>query len=206
MKNLRMLKSKNVALVLAGFALLIVSGCGLTRQANEMTQLSKCDFKIQSVENLMLAGVNIQQIKSYSDLKFSDMLKVTSAVTGGALPLDFILHIQGRNPNTNQAAMNRLEWIAFIDDNEMANGALNERFEIPGNGGISDIPLSIHIDLLKALSGKSTDALMNFAFNLSGIGGKPTRIKVKAKPTIFIGSRAIEYPGYITIRQDFGAK
>ena len=80
----------------------------------------------------------------------------------------------------------------------MLNGVNEEPVSIPANGS-TIIPLRMNIDLRKALSGKSGQSLLNFGFNLAGANGEPTRIKLKAKPTILVGRFPIAYPGYITI-------
>jgi hypothetical protein len=169
-----------------------------------MATLAKCDFKLNSVKQLTLAGVNIQQIKSIKDLGLIDAGVITAALAGGQLPLSFTLNIEAKNPNDQLAAMNRLDWILFIDKIEMLQGTLTEKVQIPANGGTSVIPLYMNMDLKKVLSGKSAETIINFGFNLAGMGGEPTRITVKAKPTIMVGSREITYPGYISITTKYG--
>lgn len=170
-----------------------------------MKTFAKCEFRIESAKNMRLAGVNIQDKTSISDLSITDIAKIGGAIAGGSLPLTFDLNIQVKNPNPTLAAMNKLEWILIIDDIEMTRGILNQRLEIPPNQVINT-PVSMNLDLMDSLNGKSGDALINFALNLSGTGTRPSRIKLKAKPTIYVGSTPVEYPGYITIRQEFGAQ
>lgn len=183
--------------------ILIVSACSVLQQTSEITTFAKCEFRIESARNMKLAGVNIQDKHSMSDLSFMEVTKIGSILAGGTLPLTFDLNVQIKNPNPGMAAMNKLDWILNIDDIEMTRGVLNQRVEIPANT-VYDFPVAMTLDLMKSLSGKSGDALINFAINLSGTGSRPTRIKLKAKPTILIGSTPIGYPGYITIRQEFG--
>ncbi|HNS16746.1 MAG TPA: hypothetical protein PKH94_10465 [Bacteroidales bacterium] len=190
-------------ILMTGLALFF-SSCGLFEQVGQMATLAKCDFRLKSVQQLTLAGVNIQEIKSISDLGLIDAGIITAALAGGQLPLNFTLNIEAKNPNDQLAAMNRLDWILFIDDIEMLQGVMSEKIQIPGNGGVSVIPLKMNMDLKKVLSGKSAETIINFGFNLAGLGGEPTRITVKAKPTIMVGSREIVYPGYISITTRFG--
>jgi hypothetical protein len=56
------------------------------------------------------------------------------------------------------------------------------------------------------LSGKSADAMLNFCMNLAGSGTKPTRFKIKLKPTVIIAGSEVTYPGYITVKTEYGAK
>jgi hypothetical protein len=175
------------------------------RQAGELHTFGKCSFRLSSVEHISLANVNIQNINNFSDINIIDAAKITASVVSGKLLMNFILNVEVKNPNKSKAAMNKLEWILYIDNIEMAKGTLNERIEITSNGGISTLTLFLNFDLIKIFTGSSVYAVMNFGFNLAGIGNKPTRITLKAKPTIFVGNKPIIYPGYIKIRNKFSS-
>jgi hypothetical protein len=197
-----MKKPVNIAAIIV---IMLFSSCSVLQQTSEMKNFGKCEFRIESARNMKLAGVNIQDKKSLQDLTIMEMTKIGGVIAGGTLPLNFDLKIEVKNPNPVMAAMNKLDWILLIDDIEMTRGILNQRIEVPA-GSLANFPVFINLDLMKSLNGKSGDALINFAMNLAGTGSRPTRIKLKAKPTIMIGSTPVEYPGYITIRQEFGAQ
>lgn len=184
--------------------ILIASSCSVLKQTSEIASFTKCEFRIESARNIKLAGVNIQDKHSISDLSIMEGAKIAGVIAGGTLPLTFDLNVSIKNPNQKLAAMNKLDWILIIDDIEMTRGILNQRIEIPASTMIT-FPVAMSLDLMKSLNGKSGNALINFALNLSGTGTRPSRIKLKAKPTIMIGTTPIEYPGYITIKQEFGA-
>lgn len=186
---------------------MLMTGCDILDQARQVAMLSKCEFKLSSVDQLKLAGVNIQQIKKLTDLNLIDAAKITTAATmGSSLPLNFTLNVETKNPNASAAGLTRLDWILLIDDIEMVNGTNTQRVTIPANGGTAIIPLTIGVDLKQVLKGKSADAMANFGLNLAGAGNKPTRITLKAKPTIMVGSQSIAYPGYLTIQNEFTSK
>ncbi|HEX7412111.1 MAG TPA: hypothetical protein VF298_08235 [Bacteroidales bacterium] len=184
---------------------LTLSSCDVVKQVKQMGMLAKCDFRLKTIENTNLAGVNIQHIQKLSDLNFIDAARISAAMAGKELPLTFTLNVEARNPNTSQASIQRIDWILFIDDIEMANGTNTEQIIIPANQGIVLIPLQISSDLKKSLTGKSGTAILNFGFNLAGAGNAPSRITLKAKPTILIGSFPLSYPGYITVTQEFSS-
>lgn len=181
---------------------LILSSC---TQLKQLQNLAKCEFRLNSVENVRLAGVNVQDIKSINDINFADVAKLSAAYITNELPLNLKLNIDARNPNPAAAALSALDWIFLIDDIEMTRGNLNQRFQIPASQTTS-IPLLLNFDLRKVLSGKSQNALVNFALNLAGSGNKPTRLALKAKPTIQVGSVNIPYPGYLNIKTDFTSR
>ncbi|MEA3479491.1 MAG: hypothetical protein U9R60_15005 [Bacteroidota bacterium] len=172
-------------------------------QASELQTFSRCEFRLKSVQNIRLAGVSVQQINQISDLTLMEMARLTTAFVNKDMPFKLTLNVEVQNPNQSKAALNELEWILFIDNIEMTSGMLTQRIEIPPHGGLAVMPVSIGVDLFDVLSGESADAIINFALNLAGAGNKPTRIMLKAKPTIYVGTKAITYPGYIKIENEF---
>ncbi len=169
----------------------------------EISTLGKCEFRVTTLEDPEIAGVDISQIRSFTDLNFVDMGIISSSFLRGDLPLSFTLNVEVRNPNPAMAALNGLEYIAFIDDVEVARGQLDRRIEIPANGGITTIPLRLNTDLIDILKKDSRQALVNFGLNLADAGNRPTRVSIKIKPTILVGAMEINYPGYFTVKHDF---
>ena len=194
---------KKIFPLLIAAMMLITSSCSVLEQASELSRLSKCEFRLKNVQDPTLAGIGISNIDSVDDLGLMDYARITSAIASNDLPLSFLLNVESRNPNTKVAAMNRMSWILYIDDIEMTSGMVDQRVEIPANGGSSTIPVNINVNLMDALQGESGEALLNFGFNIAGSGEKPTRILMKLKPTIYVGSNEIEYPGYINVKTEF---
>lgn len=170
-----------------------------------MNNLAKCDFRLASVQQLSLAGINVQNVNDLSDLSMFDAAKLANAVYLQQFPLNFTLNIEAKNPNTSEAGMTRIEWILLIDDLEMTRGILDKQVTIPANNGTAIIPMQMQVDLKKALSGKNTEAIINFGMNLSGTGNKPTRFTLQMKPTITVGGFPITYPGYLNVKTEFGS-
>jgi hypothetical protein len=86
----------------------------------------------------------------------------------------------------------------------MVSGTNNSQYTIPGSG-VTTIPLSISLNLMEILKGKSKDALLNFGLNLADAGNKPTRVQIKLKPTVYLSETIpLSYPGYITLGTEFG--
>ena len=184
--------------------LIFFTSCDVMQQVSQINNLTKCEFRLESVQHLNLAGINVQNVKSVNDLNMFDAAKIASAVGSQQFPLDFTLNIEAKNPNTSTAGMTKIDWILLIDDIEMTCGILDKQVTIPANNGTTIIPMLMHIDLQKALTGKSADAVINFGMNLAGTGNKPTRFTLQMKPTITIGSLPITYPGYLNVKTEYG--
>lgn len=191
-----------LTLALAAGGLLFLPGCEVARQARQASNLSNCDFRIASVRNVTLAGVNLTNISSLSDLGMTESARILGGFASSTFPLTLTVNLEGRNPNTSPAGLNRLEWILFIDDIQMTSGILDRAFTIQPKG-TAVIPVDVSIDLKKVLTGKSAQAMINFCLNLAGIGNTPTRVKARLKPTVFVAGQPITYPGFITVSTSY---
>ena len=169
----------------------------------EISALGKCEFRVTTLDDPEIGGVDVSQIRSFNDLSLVDMGIISASFLKGDLPLSFTLNVEVRNPNPAMAALNSLEYLAFIDDVEVANGQLDRRIEIPANGGVTTIPLRLNTDLIDIMKKDSRQALVNFGLNLADAGNRPTRVSIKVKPTILVGAMEINYPGYFTVKHDF---
>jgi hypothetical protein len=193
------MKLKNSLLLL--LLIFLLSDC---KSLRELQSFSRCEFRVATVENTMLAGVNVQQIRKITDLNLAQAARITQSYAGGSLPLSLIVNVDVKNPNGTAAAMNSMEWIMLIDDREIVDGVVNDRIDIAPNGGISKLPIRISTDLRKVLSNMPAEDAVNMGLGLSGSGSKPTRITLKVKPSILVGQTLIKYPGYIKVNHEFG--
>ncbi len=179
-----------------------VSSCEVLQQAAELGNFNKCKFRLHTINDLRIAGIDIQEKKSISDLNFFDAARLTAALASNELPLEFILNVQVKNPNQNQAAMNRFVWQLYIDETQVTEGVLTQRIEIPPNE-TGNLPLLLSVNLKEIFTKESGNSLLNMVFNLVGSANEPTNIILRAKPTILVANREIVYPGFITIKNEF---
>lgn len=185
------------------FALLLIGGSSC-KTLMSYTNILKCDFRMQSLKNPTLAGIDVQRIKSFSDLNLMQAGKITTAYIGGNVPLAFQLNIEGKNPNPSEARMAQFDWILKIDDIQMATGTNQSEYTIPANSGTQLIPLYISVNLLDVLNNETKNTLFNFGLNLADASDKPTRVSVQIKPTVYVSGIPITYPGYINLGTEFG--
>ena len=190
----------SIVILIIIFAAIAVNSCNFLK---EISTLGKCEFRVTTLDDPEIAGVDVSQIRSFTDLSFVDMGIISASFLKGDLPLSFTLNVEARNPNPAMAALNGLEYLAFIDDVEVARGNFDSRIEIPANGGVTTIPLRLNTDLIDIMKKDSRQALVNFGLNLADAGNRPTRISIKVKPTILVGAMEINYPGYFTVKHDF---
>jgi hypothetical protein len=181
---------------------LSIQSCDILQQ---MVTFTKCEFKMNSLTDTRLVGVDIQNKHSFSDLSFMDAANATKTFLSGELPLSFNLNIATKNPNASTAAMQKMEWIVYIDDIKMTTGIVDQPISIPP-GETRNLPIMVKLDLKKILNNKTKSALLNFGFNLADAGNYPTRVRLDIKPTIDVAGIPIEYPGYFSLKKEFGSQ
>ena len=179
-----------------------LTGCSILA---ELTALSKCEFSFHSAQDPVISGVDVMRIQDYSDLTFLDGQRIVANILQKRLPFGITANVEVRNPGPVTAALNYIEWIAFIDDVQVSTGRIDQRVEIPGNGGTALVPVRIETDLFQYLQGDNPKTMLNFALNLVDAGGQPTRLSMKIKPSVYVGNTLVPYPDYFTISKSFSS-
>jgi hypothetical protein len=200
MTNLWRKSLNQVTGLLLAILLPILSGCESSR---ELQSLSRCEFRLSGVTDVTLAGVDVQNVQAIADVSLADALVIYAAAGSENLPLSLKALVEVRNPNPNNAALNKADWILLIDGYEITSGTYEERVEIPAYGGIATFSIPVHANLKESLRGESQLAMISLGLNLANIGGQASRITLRARPYIMVGRRLIAYPGYIDIQTEF---
>lgn len=182
--------------------ILIIPGCALL---TELTALSKCEFSFHSAQDPYVSGINVSTKHSFSDFSLIDGQRIATNLLQGTLPFSITANVEVKNPGAATAAVNAVEWIAFIDEIQVAQGTVSERVQVAPGGGTTIIPVGIKADLFDFLEGDKPRTMINFALNLVDAGNQPTRLSMKIKPSVQIGAQSVYYPGYFTIRKEFSS-
>lgn len=195
------MKMKNINTIALIISMVALGSC---KTLMSYTNILRCDFRMESLKNPRVAGIDVNSIKKFSDLSFMQAGKITTAYLGGNIPLEFTLNMEAKNPNTTEARMAQFDWIVKIDEVQIASGTNQSEYVIPANEGKQTIPLRISVNLLDVINKDSKDALVNFGLNLADASDKPTRVSLQIRPTVYVSSIPVTYPGYIDLGTEFG--
>ena len=173
-----------------------LAGCATLRQ---ITALRQVDFSIAGVQDGRLAGVELRRIASYGDLSAVEIGRIALAVTRRDVPLEFRVMIWADNPadNGTAATMVRLAWTLLLDDRETINGVLDTTVTMPP-GQTAYIPVPMRLNLRQFFDGPA-QSLVDLAASVAGLSSHPTRVTIRAVPTINTPIGPITYPNPITI-------
>lgn len=175
---------------------LLAAGCATLQQ---IVALRQVDFSLAGVSRGRLAGVDLGRVASYTDLTAVDAGRIALALAQQNLPLDFQLDVRAQNPAGNQvtATMVRLAWSLYLNDKETINGVLDTTLTLPPGQPVT-IPFQMRLNLLQFFNGPAQD-LVNLAAAAAGLRSDPTKISLRAVPTIQTPIGPITYPTPITI-------
>ena len=171
-----------------------------------MVNLSRLKFKLGNVNNLTLSGINISNKKSISDFNAVELLKLTSVITSGELPVSFTLNVEAKNPNDGSggypktdATLKAFPWKLEIDNVETISGNIGSPVSVPGTGDVTNIPLTMNLDLIEFFGNNGLDNLVNLALALGGQQGSSSKLTLYATPIVSSPLGDIKYPGELKI-------
>jgi hypothetical protein len=195
-------RSRSMYVVLIATSLAF--SCNVVKEISQsVMNLSRCKFKLANVSDFRLAGVSLD---GKSSLGLVDGAKIAAAFAGDAMPASFTVNVAAINPNDgtggtskSAATLTSFAWTLVIDNATTINGDIASPVTIPGTGQESIIPLRMSLDLVKFFKDKGYKQIVNLALALGGANSSPSRLTLRAKPTIKTDFGPIAYPNEIDI-------
>lgn len=179
--------------------MLTLSSCDVMNQMSQVQQFALCEFDINGVDNVRIAGIELDENMDRDDLNTAQLMQLTAAIFKKEMIVDFDVLLKINNPNNKTAAMNRMDYELFIDNKQILTGQMNQPVNVPPNTS-ARVPMPIQLDLFKVLNNETQNSLVNLAFKLTGDKSDPAEILLKVKPYIKVGGRELAYPGFLNIR------
>ena len=192
-------------LIITLFALpLLFSRCGVNKQISQAKALGDCRYSIASADSVYLAGVDVRQFRKLEDINPARYPRLAAGLLTRNVPLDARINLDIINPTNKLAGINQLEYRILLAGQELFTGFLNQRIEVQPGGGKTRVPVRLNANAYQLMTDpKTRDAFGELVQNFSGAAGaKPSKLTIRIKPTLDLGGKQINYPGYITIDQD----
>lgn len=176
--------------------LVVLAACGINQQAKQIKALEQCKFEVKRVDSIFLAGANVMNMVRSGSVNVSNMGGVAMGMLRKEVPLKGILHLKITNPTDHMAGINQFQYQLLMKDRQLATGLVNQ--EVKVNPGESiEVPVLIDANIYGLLSNGSV--LQEVVDFVSGNNPKQeSLLTIKLKPTIAIGNKTINYPGWIT--------
>lgn len=180
-------------------AVFLLSGAVSCKQLKELNTLTKCEFRLKNIELLSLDNTDISKVKSVSDLDAMTIAKLGGSLLTGKMPLKYRTNIESKNPNTQNAALNKFELHILFNNVDLVQTVINQRVEVlPGQTTV--IPVEMTSDIGQIVKSENIRSLLGWLFPGND---SPAVFTIKIKPSVMIGSFSLSYPGFITLSKDF---
>ena len=173
----------------------IVSGCAAL---SGLQSFAKCNFDFNSVTDVTLCGINVNNKKGIKDFGVADALKLANAFASKSFPLALNVNVDVKNPNSTTARLDGFDYILWIDDVKMTSGSMSKQVSVGANQKVM-MPVNFTVDLLDILKSESRDKLASFGCGLATNNADASRVKLSIKPYFTIGGSVMKFPSYITI-------
>lgn len=195
---------KKYALLLLLPLTFLLSCCGVNKQIEQAKALGKCRFDLVSADSIYLSGVNMNQFKDMDNINIGKLPRLAMGLLSHNVPLDARLILRITNPTGETAAINQFEYKILLKDNEVFNGFISHRVDVPAGGGKTLVPINITTNAYHLITDQQTrEAFADLVQNLSGAkNARKSVITIKIKPTLDLGNKDIKYPGYITFDKE----
>ena len=190
--------NRNLKLVCLLISSALLCSCGILSQ---MGALLSCNYRIDNVNNPMLAGVGVSNLSDLTKLDAVTALRVTSTLLSGSLPLSATVNIGVTNPNTTAAQIAGVDWILLYEETQVLTGVTQQQVYVAPNGGNSSIPLTIQADLATLFKNDSMEKMLQFANGLLHVGGQGGKVTLKIQPAISFGGQVFRM-GYVTVTKE----
>lgn len=181
---------------LGATVVLLASGCATLQQ---LVALRNVEFSLDRVSNVRLAGIDLSGMHSVDDLRLSDAGRLALAVSQKDVPLELQVHLLAENPaeNTSDARLVRMDWTLLLQGRETLSGVFAENMVLPV-GQPTEVPIAVRLNLVDFFEENAQD-LLELALSLSGRGGAPKNLALRASPVIDTPLGPMRYPEPITI-------
>ena len=185
------------------FAVLTLTGCSVYQT---ISNISRLKYRIHSAKNYQLLGIELAHKNSIKDFNSLEILKFSTGLIRGKLPLTFMINVEANNPNDGSSGYGRTDlnitsfpWRLYLNDKETVHGNIAQPVFVPGKGESVIIPIQIEFDVVKSFKKKSLDDILALLLQVGGVKGSTSNLKLMAKPVLGTPFGKLEYPDEITI-------
>jgi len=187
---------RSASFALAVLTILLSSACATLQQ---LAALRNVEFSLDRVSNVRLAGIDLGGMRSMDDLRLADAGLLALAVSRKEVPLELQLHLLAENPaeNATDARLIRMDWTLLLQGRETLTGVFAENMVLPA-GQPTEVPIAVRLNLVDFFEENAQD-LLELALSLSGQGGAPKNVALRATPVIETILGPLRYPEPITI-------
>ena len=180
------------------FSVLIMTSCATL---TGMLSMVNCNYDIRNVTNPELLGISLTNVSDVTKLDAVSMLRLTTSILAGSLPLSATVNVGINNPNASAAQIGGLDWELYFNNAGVLSGSTAQNIYVAPNGGVSTIPLNLQVDIMNFVKRESREEVFDFVNGLLHLGENASSVALRIRPTLTIGGQNIR-TGFITVTKN----
>jgi len=195
-----------IILQFAAAVALLFAGCGVDRQAKALRALEKCQYAFVSADSVYLAGTDVNKLLADGRVDISRLPGVALGFLSRDIPLSGILNLRITNPTDHLAGIQQFAYKIAVEGREVLEGTSDLPIEVPAGETVT-VPVKLQSNVYKFLSDQQTlQKLLAFIQSArDGATDEKVSLTFSIKPTLALGNKQINYPGYIDIDKQIDA-
>jgi hypothetical protein len=163
--------------------------------AAKLNRLKTCQYKYSGISDVIVSGQKLEDLKIDKKPGFMGTSVLGKLLFEKEAPMTFNVLILVTNPNKKVAALDKIEWTAFVQGKELLSGIYNQHFEVkPGETATLSIPVSF--DLKEKIMGENGAAVKMFGMAYL-MNGSSKGLSIKVRP--YVGG--VKFPEAFEIKQ-----
>ena len=190
-------------ILLALTLIFTLSSCDILNQIGGAYQLTQCEYKYNTINNIKLAGINLADGKSISMSNFASLSTILMGGTMQTIPLSMTLNLDVKNPNNAVALLSALDYEIDINGMDFTTGQIDTPLRVEA-GQTSILPITIGVDLKNLMNTYSRDRVAKEMGGFLGLSSNETKVTVKLWPKVMVGNSLIKVPAAIPVSFTFG--
>lgn len=189
---------RKLGMALFALGMLVLSSCATNYKA-QLNALGQFNYNVQSVDQLRLAGRDINSFSGNQGVSLSSLPGIAFALLKQDLPLQGRVNLQITNPTKTLANINEFKYIVEFSGKPLFEGSIDENIKL-ATGETMVLPLSFSANIFNVAKEQGLEKVVNDIFTRDS----NALLALKIKPSIKVGNKNIFYPGYITVDKDLG--
>lgn len=176
---------------------------GVAEQIKGIANLVNCEYSLNNVSNVSVAGVDVKKVAG-GQIGVADVAKLAASIINKQIPLAMDFNVGIKNPTETNAMLSVMDWIVNVQNTQLAQGSTTNSYKISA-GRTSTVPLSVATDMYRIFSKDGIESLKGFASSFKS-DGTSSKVGIKVRPSLNVGSQVLKTPNYITIEKNVGKK
>ena len=187
-------------------AIFFAFSCTIDKQAKALRALEKCRYEFVSADSVFLGGADVNKLIANGRVDVSQLPGVAMGFLSRDIPLSGVLNVRVTNPTNHLAGIQQFAYKVEVEGREVLDGVSDLPIEVPA-GETVVVPVKLRTNVYKFLSDRETlNKLLTFIQSArNGATDEKVNLTFKIKPTLALGNKALNYPGYIDIHKEVSA-